>query len=48
MMSGFGMGNQLANAGAYIPGNSSFFDPLFGGSGLGIQGGFHSPGAALL
>ena len=35
MMSGFGMGNQLSNAGAYIPGNSSFFDPLFGGSGLG-------------
>jgi hypothetical protein len=47
-MSGFGFGNQLANSGAYIPGNSSFFDPLFGGSGLGIQGGFHSPGAAPL
>jgi len=35
MMSGFGMGNQLSNAGAYIPGNSSFFNPLFGGPGLG-------------
>lgn len=35
MMSGFGMGNQFANAGAYIPGNSSFFNPLFGGPGIG-------------
>jgi hypothetical protein len=35
-MSGFGFGNQLANAGAYIPGNSSFFNPMFGGGpGLG-------------
>lgn len=35
MNSGFGMGTQFANAGAYIPGNSSFFNPLFGGPGLG-------------
>lgn len=34
-MQGFGVGTQLANAGAYIPGNSSFFNPLFGGPGLG-------------
>lgn len=44
-LAGAGAANQL---GFSINGNSSIFDPLFGGAGLGIQGGFHSPGAAPL
>lgn len=44
-LAGAGAANQL---GFSINGNSSIFNPLFGGAGLGIQGGFHSPGAAPL